>query len=449
MYSPKQWPDTANTLYQIADHLYNGNNSNARRESFDLKPPESLWGIPRRSPRSGAFNHPAKRATDEFLYEYAFQAITCADALDSGNTTTKDIFNEIIFAALNSSMMFAPQFDGGFWCHEWPARAVERFTGPWNATLKNPIIVIGNKDDPITPLAGAKWAASTLGTTNAHLVEQDDYGHTSLAEHSDCTAAIITAYFLNGTLPTQDKFCPTNQPLFPTSYLTKQTLEAGYTDPRFDPGVEVPGWDGGSPTVNVGDNGGSGGGSAPTVTVTVAPSGAVDQKTQDEINSLKSTRQSLEIAVGALGGAFLLALGVVVFSTLRSRQSRSYTPAGIPIVGGGNRSRKGSKASRGIPVNLDEDDDGHDAFLPPMKEGQTLKPSGYANDSPRASMETVTGYSDPYDPPASALGSASSHSSYAATTVKSTGGGGGTSFDHASGRGYRYADAGGEYRDDP
>ena len=82
-----------------------------------------------------------------------------------------------------------------------------------------------------------------------------------------------------------------------------------------------------------------------------------------------------------------------------------------------------------------------------MKEGQTLKPSGYANDSPRASMETVKGYSDPYDPPASALGGASLRSSYSATTVGSTGGS--ASFDHPSGPGHRYADAGVEYRDDP
>jgi hypothetical protein len=28
-------------------------------------------------------------------------------------------------------------------CHRWPVRAVERYTGPWNKTLSNPILVIG------------------------------------------------------------------------------------------------------------------------------------------------------------------------------------------------------------------------------------------------------------------------------------------------------------------
>lgn len=457
MYSPTQWPQTANTLYQIADLLYNGNNSNSKRESFEVKPPSSLWGIPRRSPRTGTFNHPMmkkrsveKRSSDPSLYDYAFQAITCADAQDPGNATTKDVFSEIIFASLNSSMMFGPLFgDGGFWCHLWPARAPERYAGPWNATLKNPIIVIGNKADPITPLPGAEWVASSLGTTNAYLVEQDDFGHTSLAEHSDCTTGIVTAFFLNGTLPTQDQFCGTNQPLFPSPSITKQSLNAGITDPRFDPEVKVPGVKG-SPTVNANDNGGggSGGTTTATVTVTVSPSsGAVDKKTQDEIDSLKSTRKSLEFAVAALGGAFLLALGFVLFGALRSRQSRTYAPAGMPIVGGGKRSRKGSK---GIPINLvdDDDDDGHrDAFLPPMKEGQTLKPGGYADDSPRASMETLKGYSDPYDPPAGS-------SSLRPPTTTTPGGtsrsaGGGSPSDRPSSPGYRYADAGAEYRDDP
>jgi len=64
-----------------------------------------------------------------------------------------------------------------FWhVHRWPPRAVERFQGPWNHKLANKILVIGNKGDPITPLANAKKVAELLGPRSAVLLERDGYG---------------------------------------------------------------------------------------------------------------------------------------------------------------------------------------------------------------------------------------------------------------------------------
>jgi hypothetical protein len=87
---------------------------------------------------------------------------------------------------------------GGFHCHKlahhsqvclrstdrldlfrWIARAVERYSGPWNSTPAHPILVIGNKADPITSFASAKHVADLHGS-GAVLVEQDDYGVRSL-----------------------------------------------------------------------------------------------------------------------------------------------------------------------------------------------------------------------------------------------------------------------------
>jgi hypothetical protein len=53
---------------------------------------------------------------------------------------------------------------------------VERFQGPWNHKLANKILVIGNKGDPITPLASAKKVAELLGPGSAVLLERDGYG---------------------------------------------------------------------------------------------------------------------------------------------------------------------------------------------------------------------------------------------------------------------------------
>ena len=96
---------------------------------------------------------------------------------------------------------------------------MERFIGPWNHTLKNPIIVIGNKADPATPFVDASLVAGYLGDS-AVLVEQDGFGHSSLAQKSTCTQNIITSFFVNGVLPKgDDTVCPIDAdgpPLFPT-----------------------------------------------------------------------------------------------------------------------------------------------------------------------------------------------------------------------------------------
>lgn len=48
-------------------------------------------------------------------------------------------------------------------CASWPVRAADRYTGPWTATTLNPILLVGTRLDPNTPLAGAQCAARLLG----------------------------------------------------------------------------------------------------------------------------------------------------------------------------------------------------------------------------------------------------------------------------------------------
>jgi len=57
----------------------------------------------------------------------------------------------------------------------WPFRAVERFEGPFDSTLKNTIIIATNTIDPVTPKKNAQKVADLLGDS-AQLVEQRGYG---------------------------------------------------------------------------------------------------------------------------------------------------------------------------------------------------------------------------------------------------------------------------------
>ena len=69
--------------------------------------------------------------------------------------------------------------------------------------MKNPIIIIGNKADPATPFLDASTVAGWLGDS-ATLVEQDGYGHLSVAQKSTCTHNITSNFFVNGVHPEGD-----------------------------------------------------------------------------------------------------------------------------------------------------------------------------------------------------------------------------------------------------
>ena len=94
---------------------------------------------------------------------YAVSAILCAEGAET-NTTVAEIFEGIISSSRNVShmctstllfrvpriMTVRPDSVSAAWpfppyyCPFWPVRAVERYTGAFNKTLANSILVIGN-----------------------------------------------------------------------------------------------------------------------------------------------------------------------------------------------------------------------------------------------------------------------------------------------------------------
>ncbi|KAG9077801.1 hypothetical protein FRC06_008697, partial [Ceratobasidium sp. 370] len=219
MYWPKEWPQLAAILLNISEFLRNntGPNNPSTKRSPDFP-------MLRRHPIAPSTRRQNSSNSSDPAPDYAMQAVTCADVADPENVTTKAVFDEMVTVTREVSPMFGPMWRlPSFYCHRWPVRAVERYSGPWNTQLSNPILVIGNEADPVTPFISAKRVADALGNS-AVLIEQDDYGHVSVAMHSDCTFAALQNYFLNNTLPTEDKFCGTNQVLFPGPGITKSSL---------------------------------------------------------------------------------------------------------------------------------------------------------------------------------------------------------------------------------
>lgn len=142
-----------------------------------VKPGVSVPHKPDNDPLSGA---------DFGAYElndYSIVAIYCGDTADPVGATTKDVFNEIVRVSQTVSHKFGATFNARFFCHRWSTRAVERYQGPFNKKPKNPVLVIGNEADPITPFRSAKLVASPQYLNDsARLVQQWDFGHTSGAE---------------------------------------------------------------------------------------------------------------------------------------------------------------------------------------------------------------------------------------------------------------------------
>ncbi|MFI8454569.1 alpha/beta hydrolase [Kitasatospora sp. NPDC085464] len=96
-------------------------------------------------------------------------------------------------------------------CADWPARDRDRYDGPWNHPTAQPVLVVANTDDPAMPYEGSRAMARSLA--RARLLTVDGYGHTVLANPSDCAVRHETRYLVEGVLPAPGTVCaPDQQP---------------------------------------------------------------------------------------------------------------------------------------------------------------------------------------------------------------------------------------------
>jgi pimeloyl-ACP methyl ester carboxylesterase len=104
----------------------------------------------------------------------------------------------------------------GWWewapCASWPARDPGRYTGPWDAKTRDPVLVIGTRHDPNTGYANARRVARLLG--NAVLLTHDGYGHLSFKDPSVCVERAETSYLVHLAVPRQGTVCPADRAPF-------------------------------------------------------------------------------------------------------------------------------------------------------------------------------------------------------------------------------------------
>ncbi|KAF8713633.1 alpha/beta hydrolase fold, partial [Rhizoctonia solani] len=154
-------------------------------------------------------------ARDRFDHgNMARYAVTCIDSLpfnksDPSTFPTPEYLAQRVVQRVNSTSKYfggstgLTDIDGG--CQFWPVDGIERYAGPWNRTLANPVMVISSSVDPITPLASAKFINNQLGDMS-RLVIVNAPGH-GVPFPSLCQFKASLAYFNNGTLPEDETRC--------------------------------------------------------------------------------------------------------------------------------------------------------------------------------------------------------------------------------------------------
>jgi pimeloyl-ACP methyl ester carboxylesterase len=97
-------------------------------------------------------------------------------------------------------------------CASWPARAADRYAGPWDRRTANPLLVIGNTHDPNTPYRSSLAMSRRLA--RARLLTLAGYGHTSGNDPSTCIHRAVSAYLTDKVLPPKGTTCQPNKEPF-------------------------------------------------------------------------------------------------------------------------------------------------------------------------------------------------------------------------------------------
>lgn len=114
-----------------------------------------------------------------------------------------------IYGPLSSWWLWAP-------CASWPVASTNRYTGPWRARTKTPILLISTRYDPNTPYANGQRLQRLLG--NAVLLTHDGYGHTSTADPSACVERAERRYLMALIVPRRGSVCPSDRAPFDPNF---------------------------------------------------------------------------------------------------------------------------------------------------------------------------------------------------------------------------------------
>lgn len=130
-------------------------------------------------------------------------AINCADTPESEAFTEAEVEGYVQEWGQEYTLFGAPLASGMLTCSAWEA---PRFPLPErDAEGAPPIMVIGTRNDPATPYAGAVAMADQLDS--GFLVTWEGEGHTAYPK-TECITEVVNAYLIELAVPTGETTCP-------------------------------------------------------------------------------------------------------------------------------------------------------------------------------------------------------------------------------------------------
>jgi len=132
-------------------------------------------------------------------------AVTCGDTYNPRRASAWRLWAD-------KRARVAPTF-GRWWtwldevCGPWNLPSTGRYGGPFNHPTSNPLLVVGNVNDPATRYQDAVDMAQRQ--PGAQLLTIRGSGHTSLGVNSPCARRVITSYLLHPNLKPARSYCGT------------------------------------------------------------------------------------------------------------------------------------------------------------------------------------------------------------------------------------------------
>jgi pimeloyl-ACP methyl ester carboxylesterase len=151
----------------------------------------------------------AMQSPDGFAAFTTSAAISCADG---PARLPSSAWPRAIARFTESGKLWGPVLGWGLWApcaSNWPARATDRYTGPWNAKTKTPILLISARYDAGTPYRNAQVTEHRLG--NAVLLTLNGYGHPSYQVPSKCIDQARKRYLVHLLTPPRGAICQPDQ----------------------------------------------------------------------------------------------------------------------------------------------------------------------------------------------------------------------------------------------
>ncbi|KAG8631752.1 hypothetical protein KVT40_000892 [Elsinoe batatas] len=138
--------------------------------------------------------------------------VSCSDADHNGLDTVENFDAYLRHLESQSKYIARPWAELNMKCAGWTARAKWRFTGPFTANTSNPILILNNLLDPVTPVENAiEISKSYPGSV---VLKQHGIGHITVDTRSACTERYIRQYFQTGQLPPANTTCEVDEKPF-------------------------------------------------------------------------------------------------------------------------------------------------------------------------------------------------------------------------------------------